>query len=82
MADLNIHLSDSQLRILAQKIDTASDVNRWRNKSDLAAYFSCSVRTVEQWLADGGPFQRLAGKPVARVGELETWLRETGRMVA
>lgn len=80
LAELSILLTDSQIEALSKSLADQADPNRWRNKKELAAYFACSIRTVEHWADSGAPIMTLAGKRVARVVELERWLVNTNRL--
>jgi hypothetical protein len=50
----------------------------WLDKSGLAEHFSCSVRTVESWRAEGMPHKTIAGKVKFRAPEAECWLEQHG----
>jgi hypothetical protein len=49
------------------------------DRAAAAAWFSCSLRTVDGWLSQGCPAIRLGGKggsPRMLASELTTWLRQ------
>jgi phage terminase Nu1 subunit (DNA packaging protein) len=50
----------------------------WLDKRKLADHCSCSVRTIETWMAAGMPRWTLGGRPKFRVSEVERWLLGAG----
>jgi hypothetical protein len=53
----------------------------WLTKQALAAYFGCSVRSIETALADGCPHARIFGRPKFRPSVVEPWLEERGYLI-
>lgn len=52
----------------------------WRNKRELAAFFGCSVRWIESRLAEGMPSAMIAGRRKFRASECEEWLERAGQI--
>jgi hypothetical protein len=50
------------------------------DKRTLAAYLSCSVRSLNTLVAEGMPHAILVGKVKFRVSEVEAWLEASGRL--
>lgn len=53
---------------------------RWLDKEGIAAYFSCSVRWIEERMPEGLPCVYIAKKAKFRVSEVEPWLWEHGHI--
>jgi hypothetical protein len=56
----------------------APESERWLDKRALAAHYSVSVRTVEEWQHDGMPHAVIAGRVKYHASEAERWLTEQG----
>lgn len=52
----------------------------WLTKRELTTFFPMGVRTIERCVAEGMPHNRLFGKVVFHVSEVEPWLRENGHL--
>jgi hypothetical protein len=52
----------------------------WLDKEAIAEHFTCSKRTVENYMAEGMPHQRLDGRVKMRVSECTLWMRQTGHL--
>lgn len=52
----------------------------WMNKKELARFFACSVRWIEQQLAAGLPSATIAGKRVFKASEAQAWLEAHGEI--
>ena len=50
----------------------------WLDKRRLADHYSCSVRSIENALAEGMPHARIFGRPKFKVTEVEPWLEAHG----
>lgn len=48
------------------------------DKKGLAAFFRCSVRTIEVWVAAGAPIPLVAGSRIGRASEVEAWAKANG----
>lgn len=53
----------------------------WLDKRQLAEYLSCSVRSIEQAVAEGMPHAVIFGRVKFRVSEVEPWLEAHGYLV-
>lgn len=56
-------------------------LERWVDKRGLAAHLGCSVRWIEERLADGMPSAMIAGRRKFRISEAEAWLERAGHLV-
>ena len=52
----------------------------WLDKRALAEHFSCSVRSIEQALAEGMPHARIFGRPKFQIPDVEAWLEQAGHL--
>lgn len=52
----------------------------WLDRQALAEYLGCSVRSVEQRMAEGMPVWKVMGRVKFKVSEVEPWLEENGYM--
>jgi hypothetical protein len=53
----------------------------WYDKKQAAAYWVCSVRTVERWMSEGMPHAIIAGKAKFKPAEEgDAWLERTGQL--
>lgn len=50
----------------------------WLDKRGLAAFLSCSVRSIETALSEGLPSTRIFGRPKFKATEAEAWLEAHG----
>jgi hypothetical protein len=50
----------------------------WCDKRAIAAYFGCSVRSIERRMVEGMPHAEILGRAKFRVPEVEPWLEEHG----
>lgn len=55
-------------------------MDSWLDKRGLAAHLACSVRSVENALADGMPHAIIFGRVKFRAQDVEAWLEHTGRL--
>ena len=53
----------------------------WLDKRQLAEHFACSVRSIENALAEGVPHARIFGRPKFRPSQVEPWLEAHGFLV-
>ena len=53
----------------------------WMTKSELATFFGCSVRWIEDRVAEKMPSAMIAGKRKFRASECEDWLEKEGWIV-
>lgn len=74
----------SELVTLREAVDKLSShlaqQGPWFDKRALAAHYSCSVRTVEEWMAEGIPHAIIAGRVKFKVAECERWLERHERI--
>lgn len=50
------------------------------DKEGIAGFFSCSVRWIEERMAEDLPHCHIAGKAKFRASEVESWLHEHGHI--
>jgi hypothetical protein len=53
----------------------------WLDKRALAQHLCCSVRSIENALADGMPHAVIFGRVKFRVSEVEPWLEAHGHLI-
>lgn len=52
----------------------------WLDKRELAAYLSCSPKSIQRAVAAGMPHATIFGRIKFRVSEVEPWLAEHGHL--
>lgn len=52
----------------------------WLDKRGLAEHLSCSVRSIENGVAEGMPHAVIFGRVKFQIPEVEAWLEQTGRL--
>jgi hypothetical protein len=53
----------------------------WLDKRELAAHYSCSVRSIQTALTEGIPHAVIFGRVKFKVSQCEPWLEEHGYLV-
>jgi excisionase family DNA binding protein len=67
----------AQVVSIFDRREVSRDLEPWRSKAWIAVHFEVSTRTVERWVARGGPRETLhdGGLVRFRLSEVEGWLR-------
>lgn len=50
----------------------------WLDKRGIAAYFGCSIRSIEKRMQEGMPHAEILGRAKFKPHECESWLEEHG----
>jgi hypothetical protein len=67
------------LRNLSQARSPEDSVTEpWLDRKKLAEHYSCSVRKLEEAIAEGMPCAVIFGRKKFRVSDVEPWLEERG----
>jgi len=72
-------LAEHVAAIVAERL---ANCEPWLDKRGLAAYLCCSVRSVEQAMADGMPYAVIFGRAKFRTAQCEHWLARNGYLRA
>jgi hypothetical protein len=52
----------------------------WLDKRGIAAYFGCSIRSINRRMAEGMPHAEIFGKTKFKAAQCEAWLEEQGQL--
>lgn len=66
--------------LVASVVVARQETSPWLDKRGLAEHFACSLRSIEQAMADGMPHSIIFGRAKFKALECEAWLRENGRL--